>query len=87
MGRWIGEKLNACAGEIRFLIPEGGVSALDAPGQAFWDPEALAAFVSALEATWQPTEKQSLIKTPYNINDPRFADTAVLHFREISHSF
>lgn len=87
MGHWIGEKLNACAGEIRFLIPEGGVSALDAPGQVFWDPEALAAFVSALEATWRPTEKQRLIKTPYNINDPRFADTAVLHFREISHSF
>jgi uncharacterized protein (UPF0261 family) len=32
MGRWISEKLNACEGPVRFLIPEGGVSALDAPG-------------------------------------------------------
>ncbi|MEB3019376.1 Tm-1-like ATP-binding domain-containing protein, partial [Streptococcus agalactiae] len=38
MGRWMGEKINACAGEVRFVIPAGGVSALDAPGQPFWDP-------------------------------------------------
>lgn len=85
MGRWIGDKLNACEGDVRFLIPEGGVSALDAPGQPFWNPEALAAFTDALEATLRVTEKRRLIKTPYNINDPRFADFAVQQFREIAH--
>ena len=30
MARWIGEKLNRCEGEVRFLIPQGGFSALDA---------------------------------------------------------
>ncbi|MBE1013524.1 Tm-1-like ATP-binding domain-containing protein, partial [Escherichia coli] len=49
--RWMGEKINACAGEVRFVIPTGGVSALDAPGQPFWDPAALAAFTQALEET------------------------------------
>ena len=47
MGRWIGEKLNQMEGQVRFLLPEGGVSALDAPGHAFWDPEADAALFGA----------------------------------------
>jgi uncharacterized protein (UPF0261 family) len=31
--RWIAARLNQCEGEVRFLVPMGGVSALDAPGQ------------------------------------------------------
>ena len=38
MGSWIGERLNQMDGPVRFFLPEGGVSALDAPGQPFWDP-------------------------------------------------
>ena len=38
MGEWIAERLNACDGKVRFLIPEKGVSAIDAPGQPFHDP-------------------------------------------------
>jgi uncharacterized protein (UPF0261 family) len=37
------EKLNRCDGPVRFLIPEKGTSALDAPGQPFHDPIADAA--------------------------------------------
>ena len=33
-GAWIGARLNAMNGPVRFLLPEGGVSVLDAPGQA-----------------------------------------------------
>jgi uncharacterized protein (UPF0261 family) len=51
MGRWIGDKLNACSGPVRFLIPQGGVSMIDAPGQAFYDPGADSALFTALEAT------------------------------------
>src|SRR5206468_9436279 len=40
IGKWIGEKLNRMDGPVRFFLPEAGVSALDAPGQPFWDPEA-----------------------------------------------
>ncbi len=32
-GEWIAARLNQCQGPVRFLIPEGGVSALDAPGR------------------------------------------------------
>ena len=37
MGRWIGERLNRMEGQVRFFLPEGGVSALDAPGKPFHD--------------------------------------------------
>lgn len=84
MGRWIGNKLNACEGEVRFVIPLGGVSALDAPRQPFWDPGALNAFVHSLEQTLVQTEKRRLIKTPYHINDPRFADVVIEQFHAIS---
>ena len=33
-GEWIGGRLNQMNGPVRFLLPEGGVSMLDAPGQA-----------------------------------------------------
>ena len=37
-GDWIGGKLNACDGPVRFLIPEKGVSALDIEGGAVLRP-------------------------------------------------
>ena len=53
MGRWIGERLNRMDGPVRFFLPEGGVSALDAPGRPFWDPEADMACFDAIKATFQ----------------------------------
>lgn len=84
IGRWIGERLNACEGEVRFLIPEGGVSAIDAPDAPFHDPEADAALFAALEATVTPTARRRLIRLPHHINDPEFADALVAHFRDIA---
>src|SRR6185369_12948886 len=40
MGRWIGERLNQMDAPVRFLLPEGGVSALDRAGQPFYDQAA-----------------------------------------------
>ncbi|MGI3903438.1 MAG: Tm-1-like ATP-binding domain-containing protein [Janthinobacterium lividum] len=84
IGRWIGEKLNRCEGPVRFLLPEGGVSALDAPGLPFHDPEADAALFAALEATVRQTEERCLVRLPHHINDPAFAEAAVSAFRAIS---
>lgn len=86
MARWIGEKLNRCQGEVRFLIPEGGFSALDAPGQPFWDEKALHAFIETLEETVIQTDKRRLVHYPFNINDPQFAQAAVENFKEIAKS-
>lgn len=84
MGRWLGRKLNACDGPVRFLLPEGGVSALDAPGAAFHDDAARAALFDALEATVEQTETRRLTRVPHHINDPAFADAVVAAFRDIS---
>lgn len=83
IGSWIAAKLNACDGPVRFLIPEGGVSMLDAPGQAFWDPDADAALSGALERDLVPSDDRRLIRSPHHINDPEFADALVAAFHEI----
>ncbi len=83
IGEWIGAKLNACEGPVRFLIPEKGVSALDIEGGAFRDQEADAALFSALEATVRQTDRRRIERLPLHINDPEFAEAAVAAFREI----
>jgi uncharacterized protein (UPF0261 family)/ABC-type branched-subunit amino acid transport system ATPase component len=83
MGRWIGERLNQMDGVVRFFLPEGGVSALDAQRQPFWDPEADAALFKALERTVRQTGNRQLIRVKHNINDPEFASTIVGAFRPL----
>jgi uncharacterized protein (UPF0261 family)/ABC-type branched-subunit amino acid transport system ATPase component len=83
MGRWIGERLNAMDGPVRFFLPEGGVSALDAPGQPFWDPEADTALFRALDQTVRQTSNRQLIRLKRNINEPEFAAAIVAAFRSI----
>ena len=77
IGRWIGEKLNQMDAPVRFLLPEGGVSALDAPGQPFHDPAADAALFEALEETVRQTSTRRLIRLPEHINEPGFAAAVV----------
>jgi len=84
IGEWIGHKLNACRGPVRFLLPEKGVSAIDAPGQPFYDPLADAALFEALESTVKQTAQRRLMRLPLHINDPKFADALVDHFLEIA---
>jgi len=81
MGEWIGERLNQMTGPVRFYLPEGGVSLLDAPGMAFHDPEANEALFRALEATVRQTSERQLIRVPNNINDPEFAELIIKTFR------
>ena len=41
-------KVNRMEGPVRFFIPEGGLSLIDAPGKPFWDPEADRALFEAI---------------------------------------
>jgi uncharacterized protein (UPF0261 family) len=68
---------------VRFLLPEGGVSAIDAPGQPFHDPEADAALFEALEAQLQQTPMRRLIRVPHHINDPAFVAAALAAFKDV----
>ena len=83
MGKWIGERLNQMDGPVRFFLPEGGVSALDAPGQPFWDTDADAALFRALEQTVRQTGNRQLIRIKKHINDPEFAAAIVSAFRPL----
>jgi uncharacterized protein (UPF0261 family)/ABC-type branched-subunit amino acid transport system ATPase component len=83
MGRWIGERLNLMEGPVRFLLPERGVSALDAPGQPFYDPDADAALFDALHRTVRATANRQLVRLPLHINDPAFAAALAEHFNAL----
>lgn len=77
MGRWIANRLNEMSGPVRFLLPEGGVSALDAEGMPFHDPGALDALFAAIRETFEETATRKLIAVPHNLNTPDFAKYAV----------
>jgi uncharacterized protein (UPF0261 family)/ABC-type branched-subunit amino acid transport system ATPase component len=83
IGKWIGERLNQMDGPVRFFLSEGGVSALDAPGQPFWDADADAALFRALEQTVRQTGNRQLIRVKKHINDPEFAATIASAFRPL----
>jgi uncharacterized protein (UPF0261 family) len=82
-GEFIAGKLNDCDGPVQFLLPEGGVSLLDAQGQAFFDPEADEALFAAIEAGVEETEDRRVVRIPHNINDPEFAAAVLDAFDEI----
>lgn len=84
MGRWIAEKLNVCEGEIRFIIPTAGFSALDIGGAPFWDPAADQAFIDALTKHLVITKKRQLILSPHHINSAEFCDQVIELHQEIT---
>ena len=82
-GEWIGNRLNAMNGPVRFLLPTGGVSALDTPGKAFWDPEADEALFSAIERTVKTSPSRRVERVQGNINDDVFSNRVIEVFRSI----
>jgi uncharacterized protein (UPF0261 family)/ABC-type branched-subunit amino acid transport system ATPase component len=83
IGRFIVEKLNRMEGPVRFLIPEGGVSLLDAVGKPFWDPAADAALFDAITAGFRGGTDRKLVRLPHNINDQAFCEALVASFDEL----
>jgi uncharacterized protein (UPF0261 family)/ABC-type branched-subunit amino acid transport system ATPase component len=83
IGEFIAKKLNAMIGPVRFLIPEGGVSAIDKPGQPFHDPQADQVLFTTIEAHFRPTSDKRLLRLPHHINDEAFADALVAAWKDI----
>lgn len=83
IGIFIAEKLNRLEGPVRFLLPEGGVSALDAPGQPFWDPVADRVLFETIATRFRSGPHRRIVRTPLHLNDPAFAEFAVRQFDEI----
>jgi uncharacterized protein (UPF0261 family)/ABC-type branched-subunit amino acid transport system ATPase component len=84
MGQWIGERLNLMEGQVRFLLPEGGVSLIDAPDKPFHDPEADHALFEAVEKTVRETSRRRVERVKANINDPLFVEAALAAFASIT---
>ena len=82
IGEFIAAKLNAMAGPVRFLIPEGGVSAIDKPGQPFHDPEADRMLFTTIEQHFRAGPQRKLLRLPHHINDEAFADALVAAWHE-----
>jgi uncharacterized protein (UPF0261 family) len=83
IGAWIANKLNQSNGPVRFFLPLGGVSMIDAPDMPFHDPEADAALFAAFEETFEESENRKLVKLDYHINDPEFAEALVQAFHDV----
>jgi uncharacterized protein (UPF0261 family) len=84
MAEWIAARLNRMEGPVRFLLPEGGVSLIDAPGQPFHDPAADQALFLTFEKHVRQTADRKLVRVPHALNDAAFAEAVVAHFRQIS---
>ncbi|CAN5170890.1 ABC transporter permease [soil metagenome] len=83
-GEWIGVRLNAMNGPVRFLLPEGGVSMLDAPDKPFFDPDADNALFEAIEKTVRQTPQRRVERVKANINDAPFVNAVVDAFTAIT---
>lgn len=84
IGAWMAARLNLCGGPVHLLLPEGGISALDAPGAAFHDPKADAALFAALEAGLHATPRRRIERVPHHINHPAFAAAALAAFHALN---
>jgi uncharacterized protein (UPF0261 family) len=78
LGERIALALREATGPTAVLVPRGGLSALDAPGQPFHDPEADQALFEALAEglTSAPNSNIRLIFRDEHVNDPAFARAA-----------
>ena len=84
MGKWIASRLNLMQGPVRFLLPEGGVSALDADGAPFCDTDARDALYSSIESVFEASDNRKIVRLPHHINDAEFAASAAQHLRQLA---
>jgi uncharacterized protein (UPF0261 family) len=74
IGKMIAAAANAATASVVILLPLKGVSQLDSPGGAFWDPQADHACFEAIKMNLRPGIP--VIEMDNNVNDPEFADRA-----------
>lgn len=83
IGEWISRRLNQMSGPVRFLIPEGGISSLDSPGQPFWWPRANEALFDAICHHTHQTPQRQIVRIAAHINEPAFIEHAVQAVRSV----
>lgn len=81
--RFMAERLNRGRGPWAMLLPEKGISALDAAGCPFRDAEADEALFKALEGELKTRPGRFVRRVPFHINDAGFAGAAMAALDEI----
>jgi uncharacterized protein (UPF0261 family) len=79
--KWIAHKLRQATSPVMVLIPEKGVSLIDAPGQPFHDPATDAALFEEFENSVRDLPMVKVTRLPFNINDAEFAAALVENFQ------
>ena len=82
---WVADKLTRAIGPVRILLPTQGVSALDAPGKPFYDPQANAVLFDRLEHRLNGLANIRIERVSAHINDPVFIERVLVAFDEIRH--
>jgi len=84
IARWIAGKLNRSNSPVLVLIPEKGVSMIDAEGQVFFDAEADAALFEEFEKTLDVSPTRQIRRLPLHVNDPEFSAALVEAYQEVA---
>jgi uncharacterized protein (UPF0261 family) len=71
MGAIFADKLNRARGPLVVMVPMGGFSEVDSPGQPFWWPEADQAFVDGLKECLRPEIPLEI--SDRDVNHPEFS--------------
>jgi len=77
---WIVDRLNDSDSPFTVVLPTGGVSMLDAPGQPFHDPQADESLFEHIQSRLQMNDNRRLVPSTHHINDPEFAELLVDEF-------
>jgi uncharacterized protein (UPF0261 family) len=81
VGRRIAAQLNEATGPTALVLPLRGVSAIDAPGQPFHDPDANRALFDTLRTLVHP--RIQIVEVDAHINDAAFAQALVKTFLKL----
>lgn len=84
IAKWIAAKVNRSTAPLEILIPELGLSMLDAEGESFYDPQANRVLFESLEQSVRQTENRRITRHSLHINDSGFAEALVAAFERVS---
>lgn len=84
IARWIAGKLKQTDTPITLVLPEGGVSALDAPNAQFFAPDITRALFEELETLLADRPHCQIVRSSHHINDPEFAETLLREFLRLT---
>ena len=76
IGAFIVEKLKNAQSPVKILIPKGGLSSIDRPGEIFYLPDANEALFDTLKTGMKDVDQVEVIEDPRHIYDENFGEDA-----------